>query len=148
MNQAQPFKKGPKHLSEKTPPEVVAKRFGIVVGIVVLLLVVVFSIISLIPSTPTKNVPVKKDELKFGTKLSIGVSIGKKSLGNIKVGLYDEVVPKTVENFKQLCLSKDKTGYVGSKFHRIVKNFVVQGGDFLKGDGTGTYSIYGAKFAE
>jgi peptidylprolyl isomerase len=55
--------------------------------------------------------------------------------GRINFELYDDVVPKTAENFRKLCESKDpKMGYLNSKFHRVIPNFMLQGGDFTRGN--------------
>ncbi|EGS19196.1 putative cis-trans protein [Thermochaetoides thermophila DSM 1495] len=73
-------------------------------------------------------------------------------LGRIKMELFKDVVPKTAENFRQFCTGEHKNhlgrpmGYKGCKFHRIIPNFMCQGGDFINGDGTGSVSIYGTKY--
>lgn len=76
------------------------------------------------------------------------IQIGTTDVGRISFELFADVTPKTAENFRQFCCGEYKIdgipkGYKGSKFHRVVKDFMVQGGDFVKGDGSGVTSIYG-----
>jgi peptidylprolyl isomerase len=82
-----------------------------------------------------------------GNVLSTG-PVGKHS-GRINFTLYDDVVPKTAENFSTICKGGPKgEHYKGSKFHRVIPQFMLQGGDFTRGNGTGGRSIWGEKFPD
>jgi len=90
--------------------------------------------------------------------LNMGITIGGQPAGNIQIELFGRVVPKTAQNFYQLCDRDAQVqqgtdasvsgAFVGAPFHRVIPNFMIQGGDFTQRNGRGGKSIYGAKFPD
>ncbi|CAO4380814.1 unnamed protein product [Caenorhabditis nigoni] len=88
-------------------------------------------------------------------KVFFDVTIGEEPAGRVTMELFNDVVPKTAENFRALCTGEKGVGkqgvplhFKGSKFHRIIPEFMIQGGDFTRHNGTGGESIYGIKFKD
>jgi len=101
----------------------------------------------------TENKPTIAEKLDFNDPNTLpyfDISIDNIPEGRIVFQLFDDEVPKTCKNFRYLCsngiFNKDKPSYQDTSFHRIIKDFMLQGGDITRGDGTGGYSIYGEEF--
>ncbi|KAL3850592.1 hypothetical protein ACJIZ3_012474 [Penstemon smallii] len=118
-------------------------------------LFIVFSVVLFLTLVVSQAKKSKEDLKEVTHKVFFDVEIDGKSAGRITMGLFGKTVPKTAENFRALCTGEKGVGkqgkplhYKGSKFHRIIPSFMLQGGDFTLGDGRGGESIYGEKFAD
>ncbi|ESR35869.1 peptidyl-prolyl cis-trans isomerase CYP21-1 [Citrus sinensis] len=120
-----------------------------------LLFVLIFVFLIAAFSSRRKEEEKEEDVFEITHRVYLDVDIEEQRLGRIVIGLYGQVVPKTVENFRALCTGEKGTGasgkplhYKGKPFHRIVSGFVIQGGDIVRGDGKGSDSIYGGTFPD
>jgi len=95
-----------------------------------------------------------KDALTRGRPVCfLDVSVNDSEPARIRLELFSDLCPKTSENFRQLCTGETMKegrpmGYKNCSFHRIMKDFMIQGGDFIHGDGSGSYSIFGASYPD
>ena len=88
------------------------------------------------------------DAQEKNPQVYLDMAIDGQPAGRIVLELRYDIVPKTAENFRQLATGEPGFGYAGSRFHRVVSDFMIQGGDFTTGDGRGGKSIYGARFED
>jgi len=110
------------------------------------------SFLAILAITNSAMIPAKDAEVTSIVEFTVSIG-GRELPEKIQFGLFGKTVPRTAENFRALCTGEKGVGqtgvplsYANSKFHRIIPNFMIQGGDFTNHNGTGGESIYGHKF--